>query len=714
MSITKYAKLEVGEILDVKGSKSEVKTASLNKLADFHDYRTEDGYLYARIRAISSRVNKNNDGWPSVELAGDQDIFDRHLASEGGFTVEASEGSKTGFATFVGKPIFVDHNNSDPERARGVIVDAKFHVEDGKTAGKLDPYYASAPDNHMPPCHVELLLEVDAKTFPKLAEAIIKGASDADKGIDGFSMGCDVEKTICNICKNSATAPDEYCDHVKMKGAEFDELDDKTGKKTGKTKKAFEDCYGVRFFEISAVFDPADETALTKEVISEGEKTSARVAHRLSETDEPQSMMVTAPEDVDTLRQESICDVCGSSMESERCDICGWVKPPEGLDNPDLDRAQGEDLPEGELGPAGEEPVADPLADPAQQAQEPQGQTPMGARNRLPTARVTSDMAWETSVHPRVAGRINPIESPVLAGQPVATSEPQETTVSDETSPTTKRTAADLIEAAGNSGANMSDTKKVAAEPADSSGKADKRVDVEGVGGVDQASNDQASKADAQVDVTGKGGTGVQDVSADQENVNVDQGDEHSKSTDDSGKTDTFKLQPGHLDAGKVHDNGAFPKGGANQGVKPNGGADVQPSKRVDVEDNNFDGNGGTPTDQWTGTDGNGVTKQQNPVTRETINSHVVSVFKLADTEVELGLTEKENKYARIAELEQQSPELVQSQLSTLARVRTAGLKKAPARTSAHKLPNMTGPTVPEVKEASTESDERLDSAIFG
>src|SRR5690606_29208496 len=32
------------------------------------------------------------------------------------------------------------------------------------------------------------------------------------------------------------------------------------------SKKAYENCYGIRFFEISAVFDPADPTALTREV----------------------------------------------------------------------------------------------------------------------------------------------------------------------------------------------------------------------------------------------------------------------------------------------------------------------------------------------------------------------------------------------------------------------------------------------------------------
>src|SRR5690606_24933935 len=126
------------------------------------------------------------------------------------------------------------------------------------------PYYANAPSEHTPPTWIELLLEIDAKSFPKLAQAIIEGSKDANKGIDGFSMGCDVERSVCNICKNAATSPDEYCEHVRMKGAEFDVIDD-NGHKT--SRRSYEDCYGIRFFEISAVFDPADETALIREVV---------------------------------------------------------------------------------------------------------------------------------------------------------------------------------------------------------------------------------------------------------------------------------------------------------------------------------------------------------------------------------------------------------------------------------------------------------------
>lgn len=231
----KYASLE--KILEVKTSKTklDVKDAGQNfiKLARLPNEKLEegeDGYIYVRANAISSRVNKNKDGWPAEELA-------------------------RAYKTFIGRPIFVDHNNDDPKRARGVVIDARLHVDDEKSSA-LDPYYSSAPKEHLPPTRVEIIMEVDAKTFPKLAEHIENGR------IDATSMGANIESSVCSICSNTATAPSEYCEHIEQKGTEF-EIEGANGEKV--RKMAYEDCYGVNFFEDSFVFDPADETALIGE-----------------------------------------------------------------------------------------------------------------------------------------------------------------------------------------------------------------------------------------------------------------------------------------------------------------------------------------------------------------------------------------------------------------------------------------------------------------
>lgn len=850
MPITKYASYEVSDIIDIKGTESKARTASLDKVSDFSDYRTGDGYLYARIRAISSRTNKNHDGWPSVELAGGEDNWQKHASqhkASSGFVVEANKEDEYGFSTFIGKPIFVDHNNSNPDRARGVIVDSKLYVQDKKTAGELDPYYASsdADPDHLPPTHVELLLEVDAKSFPRLAKAIVDGGKDGKKGIDGFSMGCDVDYSKCSHCGNKASSPQEYCNHIKAKGAEHN-FTSSDGKRT--SRKSYENCYGIKFFEISAVFDPADETALTKEIINEGDhkKSSYLAAKRANDEDVPQPItgegmfqnghpfetdatpqmfdkgqsiqihdpqsedhgksgiymgpdpaypgahfvnlegshsnwfngnkvvphgsipvqergrggdgaymldqdhtrqgpsfreetgnggwmndelqymnpakvpnnlgpvrqgstkvadnpvpqdeLTKAPEDVDTLREEKVCGVCGSDMENGKCEVCGYEEPPEQMQNPDLSKAKEVD---------DQKRDTDQATIPADQNVPPaangEGTSYLQARKPRPTANVKNDMRW-TPTHVTAASG--------------GGDEPNESVVKDQTAPVTSafRTAQQLIDAAKNNQKVTMDNK-VAAEPADASGKAQKRVNVDEIGGVDQASNENASKADAQVDVEGKGGVGVTDVSPDStEKLDTagrdsdDSGFNKDKTTDDSGPTKTFpntkqqspvtnKPFPSS-DEGvkKSHDDSAFPKedgglsgGKANQGTQP---ADPvgKAQDRVNVLDHvTSPANNSGQTKTWSGTDGNGVTKQQDPVTRDlhefntekASSAHIFAAFKQAETEVELGLTPKSDKYNRAQELTELSPAELQATASVTARVaktastRTATTKQA-------------------------------------
>ena len=835
MAFTKFASYEVSEVLEVKGAKDRARTASLSKLGEFDDYNTEDGYLYARIRAISSRVNKNHDGWPSVELAGGEDVFRQHQSSGGGFTVEAKKGAKYGFSTFLGKPIFVDHHNSDPSRARGVIVDAKLHVEDHRTAAEQDSYYASAPENHMPPTWIELLLEVDAKSFPKLAQAIIDGGNDSSKGIDGFSMGCDVERSVCNICKNSATSPAEFCNHIRMKGALHNYTDEHGNKKTA---KSYEDCYGIKFFEISAVFDPADETALTREIRASihKEATGLNGSHEAcpacGATDEyqgdlcyscghgshpcprcgfemdhqgllgeepycpscgyeggrynvpsdltapggdggeapkvspdthslvpsrrfvpesyapndprwsstrtadnplPQADLTKAPDPLDTLREEKLCPICTTTLDEGSCDICGYVEPPEHFNNPDLQKAKQQEQVPQVSGPDGypQQPVEDPRLNPALLQNAPQ-------ENLMALSHVKGDMQWTVVGNTRVAGRINNIERPVTPGSVPTSNEPQETVLKDHDAPVTShvRTAGDMIAAVGR---DQETTMKVAAEPVPAAAP-DVRTDATGVGGVVDASNEQASKADAQVAVDAKGGTGVEDVSADKTD-HVDHGDEHSKSieaiptqtwhgTDGNGVTKQESPVGGDVfpasDEGvkKSHDSGPFPEddGGVSGGKAVQG---VQPiaesfGDRVNVlEPVTSPANNSGPTAQWTGTDGNGVLKQQDPVTKEVatpFTSKVVNALKLVDLEIESGLLEPDKKYARLTELGEYTDERVASELAYAERVRTAGLKReAPAVVKeAKKLPVLGRPSEPRVASTHSDDSDALKGTLFG
>lgn len=821
MPFTKFATFEQSQVLEVKGSPVQRKTASLDKLSDFDDYRTGDGYMYVRIRAISSRTNKNHDGWPSVELAGSPDILDKHRHASG-FTVEAADGNEEyGFATFMGKPFFVDHNNSDPKRARGVVVDAKLRVLPKEAS--LDKYYSSgeADPEHLPPTEVELLIECDAKKFPKLAKAIREG------DIDGFSMGCDVEKSKCSHCGHVATNPDEYCSHILMKGANHDY---KTAEGKRISRKSYENCYGVHFFEISAVFDPADETALTREIragvqhegimaepqgsgewpnehgewpwdvkhepeideqgnetlhlpphypnvleylerldrtpevekaiqehrdylnhigypIPSGNPADPRMGARTAESPLPQSFQPSAPEEVDTLRKQQVCPVCGEDMEGDTCEVCGYEAPPEGFENPDLTKAKDireefEDADsvtvpeEGGEAPGGPPPGA-PGPPPGPDAGAPEGKQPgsfmqQHARKAATATSLMGDMNWTPELHPRIAARINQSERPIKPTNKPATNEPTtEKVISDQDKPITSSvtptptmlTAQNLIRRAkaNKSGDTMS--TRTADGPTAPDAAADTRTDVEGVGGVIDASNEQASQADAQTDVTGIGSTGVTDVEAEGTQDlptagrdSDDAGFNKDKTTEDSGPTKTYDDSDGTEKAYTDGVTNESLEGNQNKGSSARAAGDAAPwpddeinggsankgtepvdavgkaQERVNVLDSTTtpDNNSG-PTTTWSGTDGNGVLRQQDPVTRElqennTDNawtSHTIAAMKVADTEVELGLIDKDEKYNRMAELAASSDEHIAAIEDTLTRTKTAGLKRlAEARTA--------------------------------
>lgn len=207
----KYATAEVIDAVMATSHSSLVRTAHR---AAF-DYTPREGYLYVRSRMISSRCNDNFDEFPAEEI-------------------------KKAYATFVGKPVFVNHHNEDHRRARGIILDAALH-EDRNPDGSPDTW-------------VEGLMEVDAVHFPKLAKAILAGH------IDRTSMGVDVAYSLCSVCANRATTPLEYCAHIPgQKGRQHYRVT-ASGERVGTLIR--EKCHGLHFFENSLlVEEPADPTA---------------------------------------------------------------------------------------------------------------------------------------------------------------------------------------------------------------------------------------------------------------------------------------------------------------------------------------------------------------------------------------------------------------------------------------------------------------------
>jgi hypothetical protein len=210
--VRKYASLEVLEAWRQPRPGRITRTA--HRVA--FDYTPRPGYLYVRSRMISSRTNDNHDTFPAEEI-------------------------EKGYKSFLGKPVFVNHHNSNHRRARGVIVAVALH-RDRNPDGTPDTW-------------AEGLHEIDAVKFPRLCKAILA------KRVNRTSMGVDVDWSTCSACGNKATSPAEYCKHLPaMKGKKIRQRNKKTGKV--EEKLIHEVCAGLSFFENSLlVEDPADPTA---------------------------------------------------------------------------------------------------------------------------------------------------------------------------------------------------------------------------------------------------------------------------------------------------------------------------------------------------------------------------------------------------------------------------------------------------------------------
>lgn len=202
-------KIATSSIIDIVANNESLETtANMNKTSDW-EFQKKPGMLYAVVRAVSVGTNGNGDHFTYDEL-------------------------KRAYKSFVGKGVFVNHQSSDIEKKRGMIVDAKFMEERG-------------PEN----AYVTAVLEINAEAFPELATMIRSGHANS------VSMGCQVAYSNCSICNHAAKTVKDYCMHVKM---------NKGGVYNG--RPVFEINNGVEFIEISMVTTGADANAKVLEIFA--------------------------------------------------------------------------------------------------------------------------------------------------------------------------------------------------------------------------------------------------------------------------------------------------------------------------------------------------------------------------------------------------------------------------------------------------------------
>lgn len=150
------------------------RVAARKALGSFEYDDRGDGFLYVSVRACTADVpNLNFDMLPHEEL-------------------------KTAYRTFVGKPVYVNHSNTNLDRARGYIIDAVYHDED--------------PEDRW----IEILMEMDEVTFPRLCALIRSGDIDTvSMGLNCFVPGTHITMsngTVKNI--EDVAVGDEVITHL--------------------------------------------------------------------------------------------------------------------------------------------------------------------------------------------------------------------------------------------------------------------------------------------------------------------------------------------------------------------------------------------------------------------------------------------------------------------------------------------------------------------
>jgi len=205
-------------------------------------------YMYLRNEAVHAEdfhgPNENADGFPLDELRDRYHTF-RNARS----TADHRDNLVIGqvFDTVFVEPIFTRSGSSDEKKFSG-----GGYVENliGLSYKKIE---ALEKKNLIP------------KGIPQLI---------LDGKITDTSMGAIVEKTICSICDNIAYNEDEYCEHIRGGKNREVKLAD------GSSKKVWERCYGVTFFE-DAIIIPLELGGLAG---GEGADTQSKIKNIVTES----------------------------------------------------------------------------------------------------------------------------------------------------------------------------------------------------------------------------------------------------------------------------------------------------------------------------------------------------------------------------------------------------------------------------------------------
>lgn len=202
------------QIIESKTSRHRLDISWLKAAADAYNISSDPrDYVISEVPLVTVGIpNRNMDAFPFDEVSRFSHIL--------GCMV---------YESFRHKPTFLNHDNKDPSKAKGVNFDASLRKV-GKNLYKIF-----------------VLSGFDRTKDAYLAENIQQGKRDK------FSMGAYVDHTKCSVHNRQNGPPPTRCCNYK-KGAIVNGI------------LRFDNCYGVNYIENSSVDDPADPFAWSPEV----------------------------------------------------------------------------------------------------------------------------------------------------------------------------------------------------------------------------------------------------------------------------------------------------------------------------------------------------------------------------------------------------------------------------------------------------------------
>ena len=185
-----------------------------NVSADPQDY-----ILLPTIICPSDIPNRNGVGFPMEELL----AFDL-------------ETHRQVYQNWKGCPTFVEHDNEDPGKAKGMVVDVAFRMQNG-VKGRLGKVLGFAA--------------FDRTRDPALGQRLLT------RQVTDVSMGTYVNSYTCSVCH----AEFGMCRHMDKRSPRNLGIDPQTG------KLIYRRCHGLTPFELSSVATPAWSVAESPHVI---------------------------------------------------------------------------------------------------------------------------------------------------------------------------------------------------------------------------------------------------------------------------------------------------------------------------------------------------------------------------------------------------------------------------------------------------------------